>query len=354
MKVFVQIGHPAHVQFFKNIIRTLTEHGHSIRILARRKDVTLQLLDRYGFDYIPVEFFSGSMAGKMMDLVRTEVILYRHAKAFRPDLMIASGSPAIAHVGKLLGIPSIFFTDTEDARLANSLARPFATVMCTPRCFRGDLGPRHIRFNGFKELAYLHPKYFTPDPSVLQDMGIREGERFIIVRLISWEAHHDIGLSGIRDRKSFLSSLERFGRVFLSSERELDPSLEKYRIRLPPDRLHSLMAYASLYIGEGGTMAAEAAVLGTPSIHIEKNSSGTATGSNSGNFLELRDTYDLLYFYPDQAGAMEKAMEILHNPASKAEWMRRRERLYAEKVDVPAWFADLIEHLPQGRYMKNP
>jgi len=31
-------------------------------------------------------------------------------------------------------------------------------------------------------------------------------------------------------------------------------------------------------------MAAEAAILGTPAIHIESNSKGIATGSFSGNF----------------------------------------------------------------------
>ena len=60
-------------------------------------------------------------------------------------------------------------------------------------------------------------------------------------------------------------------------------------------------------------MAVEAGILGTPAIHIESTSEGQATGETCGNFLELRDKYQLIYFYPTQDLALQKAVEILES-----------------------------------------
>jgi hypothetical protein len=110
--------------------------------------------------------------------------------------------------------------------------------------------------------------------------------------------------------------------------------------------MHTLLYYADLYIGEGGTMAAEAAVLGTPSIHVEANSDGIATGSLSGNFREFRDRYGLLFFYADQDEAFSKAVELLRDSRTKKEWKKKSENLLKDKVDVTAWMTDFIERYP--------
>lgn len=95
-------------------------------------------------------------------------------------------------------------------------------------------------------------------------------------------------------------------------------------------------------------MAAEAAILGTPAIHIESNAKGIATGSFSGNFRELRDKFGLLYFFADQNEAFSKASEILENRNAKQEWQKKRENLLKDKVDVTAWMTDFIEHYPES------
>ena len=227
------------------------------------------------------------------------------------------------------GRPSIIFTDTENVGIASSLTFPFAHVILTPSCFMEKINPeKHVKFNGFKELAYLHPNNFTPDYSVVERLGIAKDEKFIIVRFISWAASHDVSLHGIHRGKEidFIRSLEKYGRVFITSERPLGKDLEKYRVKIPPEDMHSALYYADLYIGEGGTMAAEAAVLGTPSIHVEANADGIATGSLSGNFLEFRDRYGLLYFFADQDEAFSKAVELLGNHQNPNRTGRRNVR----------------------------
>ena len=112
--------------------------------------------------------------------------------------------------------------------------------------------------------------------------------------------------------------------------------------------MHSLLYYAQLYIGEGGTMATESAILGTPSIHIESTVDGRASGEISGNFHELRDKYDLFYYYATQDAALKKAIEILENPHSKKDWQEKQQNLLSDVIDVTEWLTDFIEGYPES------
>jgi predicted glycosyltransferase len=358
LRILIDIGHPAHVHFFKYLIRNLEKDGHVVKITARDKEVTHALLKAYGFEYINRGELKKGMLNKAFGLFSVDYTLYKIAKEFHADLLLGVHNPYIAHAGKLLGKPSIIFTDTENVGVASSLTFPFADVIWTPSCFMEKINPKkQVKFNGFKELAYLHPNQFRPDYSVVERLGIGKDEKFIIVRFISWAASHDVSLHGIRWGKEsdFIKSLEKYGRIFITSERPLGDALEKYRVKVPPEDIHSLLYYADLYIGEGGTMAAEAAVLGTPSIHVEANADGVATGSLSGNFCEFRDQYGLLYFFADQDKAFSKAVELLENRQSKQEWQRKRERLLQDKIDVTGWMTDFVEQYPESfeKYRRN-
>ena len=66
-----------------------------------------------------------------------------------------------------------------------------------------------------------------------------------------------------------------YGKVIISSEGELPVELEKYRVKISPERMHDLLSFASLYIGEGATTASECAMLGTPAIYVNVLDAGT-------------------------------------------------------------------------------
>jgi len=348
-RVLIDVGHPAQVHFFRHMAENLQAAGHTVLFTARNKEVTIDLLEAFQLPYeLRGELYEG-MVAKVFGMFIIDYRLYRIARRFRPDILVGFHNPYIAHVSRLLRKPSIIFTDTENVRIASLLTFPFADCICTPACFKEALDPeKHLTFNGYKELAYLHPNYFTADPAVPLSLGIGPDEPFILLRLISWKASHDVDLRGIKAPESLVQKLEQFGKVFISSERELDPSLSERRLVLPPEQFHSLIAHAALYIGEGGSIATESALLGTPAIHIEADSSGEASGNRCGNFIELRDRYDLMYFYPDEISAWEKALEILSDSDSKATWAKKRDRLLSEKSDVTAWITDLIAGYPES------
>lgn len=52
MKILFDMGHPAHVHFFKNAIWELEKRGHQVKVTAREKDVTLELLGAYKIPYV--------------------------------------------------------------------------------------------------------------------------------------------------------------------------------------------------------------------------------------------------------------------------------------------------------------
>jgi len=136
--------------------------------------------------------------------------------------------------------------------------------------------------------------------------------------------------------------LEQYGRVLIVSEGALPEELQPYQLRVSPEKLHDLLYYATLYVGEGGTTAAEAAMLGTPSIFVS-----TLTGT-MGNFIELEETYDLLYSFIGSDVALSRVMEILKDPASKENWKAKRENLLKDKIDVTAFMVWFIQNYPRS------
>lgn len=339
MKILIGICHPKDVHFWKNIIKKLEFNGHEVRIVAWDKDITLYLLNTYGLKYELIGKSYRSLIGKFYDMLRSDLKICRVAWEFRPDIFL-HGEPYLAHVSKIFGKKHIDYCDTDHAHIVHLATFPFSDIICTPLCFNKKISLRkHITFDGYSELAYLHPNYFKPDQSVLENLGIKKDEKFILMRFVAWGASHDIKQQGFIDKEEYVRSLEQYGKILISSESKLESKFEKYRINIPPEKMHDLLYYATMYIGEGATMASEAAILGTPSIYI--------------NTLRLSYTdeeeakYDLLYNFSDprtsQKQALKKAIELLGNENLKNEWQKKRERLINDKIDVNLFIYELIK-----------
>lgn len=344
MKILFNIGHPAQVHLFKNLIQELERRGHQCKITTIAKDISLYLLDAYGFEYEVVGEGRPTLATKAMELMRVESRLYRTARSFRPDLLVGGvGNVYVAHVGKLLRKPSIVFDDTEHAKIDHRLMDTFADVICTPSCYRDEIGPKQIRYNGYHELAYLHPNRFTPNPAVLAELGLAEGDPFIIVRFVSWQASHDVGQHGIRDKVGLVKALEEYGRVLITSEGALPAELEEYQIRVSPEKLHDLLYYATLYVGDGGTTASEAAVLGTPAIFISTLYCG---------YQLDEEKYGLLYLFSDPVSGVKdglrKAVALLSDPDLKKNAYLNRLKLLEDKIDVTEFMVWFVENYPES------
>ncbi|WP_423746405.1 DUF354 domain-containing protein (plasmid) [Haladaptatus sp. SPP-AMP-3] len=338
MKVFVTIQHPAHVHFFRNAIAELEADDHDVHVFAREKEMAVELLRRYDISH---EVLAGTASG-LSQLARVqatyEARLLRRAVQLKPDVITAIGGVAAAHVAKVTGARSAIFYDTEHAKLIQNLAFPFADAVYTPDCYTRNVGSKQVRYPGYHELAYLHPDRFTPDPTVVEDLGLDPEETFTVLRLVEWGASHDVGQGGFDDVRDVVERLEDAGsEVLITSERTLPSSLESRRATVPPHRMHDLLAFADLFVGEGATMAAESAVLGTPAIYVNTLTMGYTD--------ELDERYELLFNYQQEdrhARALEQAVSILEGDA---DWQERRQRLLDDKVDT----TDVILRAITGR-----
>ena len=341
MKIFIDIGHPAHVHYFKNFIRIMKDKGHEFYITARERKHVFALLENNELDFHDRGKGSSGVVGKIIYLLKTVFKLYFIAKKVKPDIFLDMGTVYASPVAKLMKKPYIAFEDTEIAGMYRALFMPFTSTICTVSCFNKDLGKKQISFKGYMELCYLHPNYFTPDPGVLDLLKVEKNEKYIIIRFVSWEAVHDIGHSGfnLENRIRVVEEVSKHAKVFITSEGELPPELEQYHINIPPESIHDAMAYADLYIGEGATMASECAMLGTPAIYVNSLSAGT---------LEEQEKYGLLYGFRNFDGVLKKATELIRRTDLKEECQKRRKKMLSEKIDVTAFIVWFIDNYPES------
>jgi hypothetical protein len=194
------------------------------------------------------------------------------------------------------------------------------------------------------ELASLHPNRFTPNPSVLSELGLTESDPFIIIRFVSWNASHDLGQHGIRDKVKLVKALEEYGRVLITSEGGLPLDLQQYQIRISPDKLHDLLYYATLYVGEGATTASECAVLGTHSIYVNT--------LRLGYIGEEDERYHLVSDFSGKVCTDETVLSevktLLQNSDIKKEGKRKGAILVADKIDMTAFMVWFIESYPSS------
>ena len=351
MKYLFDIGHPAHVHYFKNLMWALQKKGHKIRITARNKEITLYLLNNYGFKYICTSKNRPSILGKAISLIKNDYIIYKEAKKFNPDILISFFLPFSSHIGTLLKKPVLGFTDTEHATLNRFLSERFTNTIVTPLCYKNDLGTKQICFNGYMELCYLHPNYFTPDPSILDTLDLRRDDKFVILRFVSWGASHDIGHSGLslEMKRTAVKEFSKYAKLFISSEGELPKDLKQYQIKISPERIHHVLYYATMYFGDGGTMASESAVLGTMAINV------ATSAVHIGTFADIAK-YDLMHVIPNEGEALKKAIELLKDGELKTETINKRGELIASKIDVTAFMVWFVENYPASVNMmkSNP
>ena len=341
MKIVVTIQHPAHVHFYRHAIVHLERGGHEVHVFARENDLAVPLLRAYDIDHEVLAGPQRSLLGLAAVQFSYELRLLRRARRIDPDVMTAIGGVAVSHVAPLVGARSVVFIDNEGIT-SHRLMTPFADVVATPANHEADYGATHLRYDGFQELAYLHPDRFEPAPDRLLEHGVDPEERYFFLRFKTWDALHDVGEAGLTPstKRELVSMLDELGTVYISSSEPLPPDLREHRSPVPPTLVHDLCYHADLYAGDSGTMATEAALLGTPAVRLQ--SFAADADSDMSNFVRLEAEYDLLRSTADEREAIDIVRELATDPDATARWSRRRDRLLAETVDVTPYVVDVL------------
>lgn len=353
MRVLFDLLHPAHYHLFKHVIGRLLREGHQVEIIARQKDCLGDLLAAGGLRHHLIERRRQNLFVLGMESVRACRMAMRMNRRKRFDFMVGI-SISINPAARLGGSIAVMFED-DDAKVVPVFAKlgyPLAHYVVTPRCLEFEQhGKKHLTYPGYHELAYLHPNHFTPDPTIRRQLGLNEGQRYFLVRLVSLTAHHDIGARGLsrRQARQVVDKLSAYGRVFISAESAVEPDLKQYLLPTPVDRIFDVLAGADLVVGDSQTMAAESAVLATPSLRCN-----SFVGRIS-YLEELEHRYGLTKgFLPADFDRLLEQMDLwLSDRQLKQKWMQKQQNMLAECVDVSQWIYDLLMRLYQTHYSEK-
>lgn len=347
MNIAFFIAHPSQYYLFKNCAEYLKQRHHVVLIYFE-KDVIKNLIesDPYDVETFCIKTVSlGRLIGSALKFIKKEVGLYKLVKKHNIQLLVGT-SIVIAHIAKITGAKSLIFTedDVEVTHLSAKLGYPFCDHIVSPIvCNLGKWKKKAIQYNGYQKLAYLNPDRFHVQED-FKITGIDLNQRFFLLRFSSLSAHHDIGIGGISNNlaESIINILSSQGEIFISSERQLPPMFERYRLRMDPIHIHQILARAELLISDSQSMSVEAAMLGVPSIRFSDFAGRISV------LEELEHKYGLTYGIKTATPArlLEKVDELLCIPDLQTEYQKRRHNMLNEKIDVNCFMTQLIDNYP--------
>ena len=369
MNIGLFLGHPAHFHMLKNAAVRLSNKGHNVQFVIKKKDILISLLENAGYSYTLIR---GDRGNGIVDLIGSvigmEINMCQFLKQNKIDVLV--GSTLSFATSALKRIPTIIMGEDDSAVIPRYtyIVYPWATTILTPSvCDNGRWNNKSTKYPSYHELAYLHPNHFTPDCQLVEKYGIDVSTPFFIIRFSSLNAYHDGGIQGINTEiaQRLIDILSPHGQIYITSERELEPQFEPYRIRINPLDMHHVMAFASLYIGDSQTMAAEAGVLGTPFVRFND------FVGRIGYLRELEDVYQLGYgihatplseestirrndgsLQPSGVESLYDAVEkLVAMPAEerRALYASRREKMLSEKIDYAKFLTWFIENYPDSQ-----
>ena len=378
MTVLFMISHPAHFWMFRYAIDNLKRDGHKVVIVIRPKDVLEQLCFDAGMEFYKVKNRpkKWGMFGLAIFLIEKIFEVLRIARKEKPDMLVGSDG-VLAVVGKLIRRPAfeMYEDDAEAIALYARMFFPIYTgVVCPHCCSAWKWEAKKYSYPSYHELGYLHPNQFTPSREKVEAYGIDVDKPYILIRFAQLTAHHDVGIHGINTQiaERVIEMLKPHGRIYITSERPLEPQFEQYRIRINPLDMHHVMAFASLYIGDSQTMAAEAGVVGTPFVrlndfvgrlsYLHELEAPTDYTPRSDGYVPRVDAhvpdevhYSLGYGHKtaDVEGFFASIERWLAMSDRKAVCAERREKMLSEKVDYAKFLTWFIEEWPKsGEAMK--
>ncbi len=327
MNILFELNHPKHYYQYRHVMDQLSSPENKVVVIARNKDILLSILKEENISYSIYGKYGKSIFAKFFILPSLLIQYYKILKKNKIELIISKASPYAAILGWFAKIKTVISPDSEVVKLTQKFVAPYSSLIITPKTYANDYGIKHKRFNGFFEDCYLHPSVFHPDKNIVSSLGINVVLPYFILRFVGWNANHDINNFGFSNAEKIelVNILNKRGRVYISSENELPLKLESYKLKIPASKIHHVLHFANLYIGDSQTMATEAALLGTPSIRYN-----SFVGPNDmTNFIVLENVYGLLKNFGNYNDVKKCIDDIMEKPDCKNNGLRKRKNYYS-------------------------
>lgn len=276
MNIWIDIAHMPQYNFYKPLIEILSKHGHHvlITILDRGKLVKIMQYELSEFPNVHLYVVGKHRMKKISAIIDANLI--RIIKLFfwlfgkKIDFAISNNlfTPIL---GKLFCIPNYAFGDDPQVidyrpKLWFSNKSHYCIYEISNKV---SIDKRISILKCTKEWAYLAPKYFHPNPKVLEHYGVSPKEyvflREVTVGTVNYAGQESGAILGVQDLipkdKKVLFSLEE------KHKRHLYPK-EWILLQEPLEDIHSLIYYSAGLVSSGDSMAREAALLGVPAYYL--------------------------------------------------------------------------------------
>ena len=350
-RIGIYLAHPAHFHLFKNVIVQLSAKGNEVFVVYNEKDVLHELIKSSDFLNISYKIKTNKQVNSKMDLLIQFILknwgAFRKFLKLKPDIVV--GTPIlISLIGRVLPYKSIIVNEDDFdivKKTANFGYLSADNIICPVVCRTTKFDEKSIKYQGYHELAYLHPKYFSATKDIASKY-VDVSKPYFLLRFAKLFAHHDDGIKGINAHiaRQIIEKLKSFGNIYITSERALEEEFELYRISIDAKDIHHVMAFTSLYIGDSQTMAAEAGVLGVPFIRFND-----FVGRIS--YLdELENKYKLGFgIKTSEVGNLYlKVDELLNMKNRKEIFQERRRKMLEDKIDYATFLTWFIENYPKS------
>ena len=348
MKVLIDILTPKQCRFFSVLAKKLERRGFQVFKTARMFREVVELLDILGEEaYIVGRYGGATLEGKLEASLERMLELKKVFHKLKPDLVISFSSPEASRIAFGLGIPHIAVNDSPHSEAVAKLTIPLSCFLFTPWVMPkaawtryGIASSKVIKYRALDPAAWL--KEFKPNLRLVEEVGLDTSRPIAVFRLEESHASYILGMGGLVEEVA-RKALERFDiqPVIMPRYDEQINRVEKafegkaFILRKTIDAA-SLLYFASILVGGGGTMNIEAALLGVPVISCYP---GETT------YVE-RYLVDKGFIY--RATESEEAlayMERLLEPNEKAKFEERARSLLKSMVNPAEFIAEKLEIL---------
>lgn len=137
IKVLIDICHPAHVHFFKFIIKDLKKNHYQVIITSRKKKIVEKLLEEENIPYISLGDYKKNLDKiiKTIPIIIKLIIFLKHFNFGKKDYIMGI-SPFYASIAsKFVKSICIGFTDTDFALEQFYFYNFFSNFILTPKWF---------------------------------------------------------------------------------------------------------------------------------------------------------------------------------------------------------------------------
>lgn len=344
MRIWFDVLTPKQVMFFKHSVDLLKEKDHEILCTGRNYRECVKLSKLKKLDLTIVGKYGGSSKYDKLRANSSRIFdLAKEINDFEPGLCVSFSSPEAARVAFGLGIPHVTFSDSPHAHAVQRLTIPFVNYLLCPWIIPNsawkNLGISNnqiIHYHALDPVAWIRNETKIKDQIQLRrKYGISKSNT-IVIRPEESKASYLIDKDNNVDRilRSIVENFHKTSDILVLGryEDQIRHLKEKYgdKVKVLENVVDGLelISLADVFVGGGGTMTAESALLGKPTISISPikfyvDDYLVKVGlihkiANSSRIVELlRDMQSDNKFKTKQKSRAKQILDQMEDPADK-------------------------------------